>query len=67
MSEEIIHYCDHPDCEGKYHLVCKKYWVTTKWTDPEKKKEGLCQCADGTYLTGDKNKVTCSQCKEKLN
>lgn len=67
MSGEIIHLTDCPDCEGKYHLACKKYWVTAIWTEPDKKKEGLCKCADGTYMTGDKEKVTCNDCKAKLN
>jgi hypothetical protein len=67
MSEDTIHYCDHPDCEGKYHVACRTYWMTTKWTEPEKLKSGLCKCADNSYLTQDKDKVTCEACKSRMN
>lgn len=64
---DLVHYCDHGDCEGKYHILCKRYWVTTGWTEPDKMKEGLCKCADRSYLSSDKDKVTCEECKAKMN
>lgn len=67
MADEIVHHLDYPDAEGLYHIACRRYWVKTIWTEPEMKEKKFHKCADGTYMSEDKAKVTCPECRAKIN